>query len=214
MTNAVSNITNSPASINGLDVVEKVNGFYTTAFDHAFSQILWLLGILIVLLGIIVPVVYYFLQNRQLALKEKALTEYLEKEVSKLGDSFREKNQIFLDGLEKKLKGEILHAKAGVCLVQGNSYLRAGQKKNALSSYAWVLTLFTQAPDLKQVQASLRFQAEQVFPKVNKNDFDTDISAQFNEAIKLISEIKAGGLLDVDFEKYKKEFAAAQIRNV
>jgi hypothetical protein len=208
MTNEIP-ITNSPLAINGLDVVKQVDEFYSTAFDH----LLWLLGTLIILLGIVIPLAFYFFQKRQLALKEQALTEYLKTEVSRFEKSFRDENQKFVDGLGNKIKGEVAHAKAGVCLVQENVYWSNGRKKDAMGCHAWVIKLLAETADRKQTQRQLRYITEQIFPRVNRNDFDEEVSKALTESVNIISEIKANGLFDLDIENYKKALAAAQTRN-
>ena len=131
MTNELITVTNVVSrEISGLDVVNSVNGFYSTAFDH----ILWLLGTLILLLGIVVPLVFYFFQKRQLALKEKALSEELESQFAQLSQALKKENADFfsnekialkkeIERLEMEAQKQMSFVAAGICSVQANIYL-------------------------------------------------------------------------------------------
>jgi len=220
MTNAVAQITNSVSPINGLDVVNAVNGFYSSAFSHT----VWLLGILIGLIGIVVPAAYYFLQSRQLALKEKILSEHLENEVSKLGATLRKTNLEFLEEkqkatqvefekLEANITSELHFAKGGICLVQANAFLSAGDHKTALQSFTWAIDQFSKVPSAVQIQTCLRAVIEGVLPLLKKNDFiDSESTDHLNKIIELTKEIKAKGLLNEKIDELNKAWAEAKKR--
>jgi hypothetical protein len=220
MTNAVLETTNSPAAINGLDVLDKVNGFYSIAFDH----ILWLLGTLILLLGIVVPVAFYFFQKRQLVLKEQMLTEKMEKEFEQRGkalndlikESFqKEKAKIAekLAELEAQLKVNTAEALGATFHIQGNNQSDGGFYALAIGSYAGAIDEYKKAGNWKCVQQMLNLITIHNLPQMNKDSFvDNQVIDQINYAVSTAKEISCNGLLDVSIENLKKALMEAQRR--
>ena len=224
MTNAVVQITNSTSPINGLDVVNAVNKFYSSAFNHT----VWLLGILIGLFGVVVPVAYYFLQNRQLELKEKALekslSEYLKQEVAKLGEALRKENNNSLkiehnatqqrfSQLEKNINADIAGAKGGIFHVQGNTALQAGHYVEALKSFTRAVEHFLEGDLLENVQMTLHIMIDKILPKLSKNDFATPkIISESQCCLKTARNAESHNLLNGDIDRLEKVLAEAQAR--
>lgn len=226
MTNALLTSTNTVVSnINGLEVVKQVNDFYSAAFDRAFGQIIWLLGILIGFLGIIVPLVYYFLQKRQLALKEQILTQRLQKEVEQLSESLSKTSKSFFEAerisitekfnkLEAELQIKSSEAEASVFHLQGNMESGKGHFTAALRSYCSATKHYVKSGNLKCVQQMLGALKEFVLPKLKKTDFDDpEITSRLNKVLSEAENIQCQKLLDTRIEEVKKALAAAQKRD-
>lgn len=221
MTNALE-ITNSPVAINGLDVVKQVDEFYSTAFDH----ILWLLGTLILLLGIAVPLAFYFFQKRQLMLKEQSLAEKLEKEIKQQSKMLtdltkttlqaeKETITVKLAELKMQLKTETAEAMGSMYHLQGVYNQNNGMHVLAIESYTAAIEEYTQAKNLKCVQQMLTLIAEYNLSRMNKPSFeDSDIVTHTNRAISVASEISCKGLLDVSIKNLKKALVEAQKREL
>jgi hypothetical protein len=207
MTNTVAQITNSVSPINGLDVVNAVNGFYS----GAFTNIAWLLGILVTLFGIAVGAIYYLIQNLQLKLQKEKLEKKFTADFEELKTNLREENQRIIDGLGKKLKAEVQHAKAGICLVQGHFYLEKGNKKDALESYFLTIRYFSQTTDFKQLQGTLQY-VTGILADFSKSHISSEAIKRYEIAMESIGKIESKGLLDIDIEKIKKALAEAQKR--
>ena len=223
MTNAVLEITNSPIAVSGLDVIKQVNDFYSISFDRAFTQILWLLGILIGLLGIVVPVIYYFLQKRQLELKEDELTQHFEKKMLVLEESLKKeiglafddqktKSKEAFEKLENKTIRMFSKAEAKVLQVQGNLTFSQQRFGISLDSLHRALENYIQCSELKFVQQILKFITGSLLPQMNKAHFEEFNIEAFEKTLSKVGEINCDGLLDKDVVLVKKALADAQKR--
>jgi len=220
MTNAIPEITNSPVAINGLDVVKKVNDFYATSFNH----ILWLLGVLIALLGIVVPVVYYFLQKRQLTLSEKIIIEGQKRDFEELEKKLKQESAQFQEAqrelakkefeqLESKINRRISFALGGLYMLQANFERERKSFRTAFESYIDGIEKFAEGLHLKAVQQNLRLATDKTLPELNKNHFrDEALAKKAATVIESVQKIEAKGLLDVDIRNFQKALANAQER--
>ena len=218
MTNAVAQATNSLSPINGLDVVNAVNGFYSSAFNHT----IWLLGALLTILGFAVPAIYYFLQKRQLALKEKALFDRLEKEVVNLGESLRQANINFLteqktamedrfEVLESKINTEAAMAGGRSFHLQGNAQKDKGLFESALESYMLALEYYCKAKRLNAAQRVMRLITKVVLPEMKAKQFSEENIQHLNRALESATNLKSD-LLNTDIDELKKALADAKNR--
>jgi len=222
MTNAVEQITNPVSPINGLDVVNAVNGFYSSAFVHTC----WLLGILITILGIAVPTAYYLLQNRQLKLKERSIEDNLvksiESKVTAARKSLSEENtkslaqemqkvmQKFGD-LDQQTNRKLNFAVAGILQVQGNILSEKNEHFESVKSYLSAVKTFSIATAVESVRSNLLMATEQL-SGVNKQDFeDGSLTKLANEAIEQIAELDEV-LLNDDVKKFKESLSEASNR--
>ena len=227
MTNAVLEITNSVAPINGLEVVKQVNDFYTSSFGYAFNHIFWLLTGMLTLLGIAVPAAYYFLQNRQLELKEKALektlNEYLKQEIANIDESLhkeiqkllkaeREEMQQKFDKLKKNTNDNLARANAGIFHVQGLAAFNAGDHLEALKSFTRAIEFFLAGDLLEHVQLTMT-NIKNNLPKLSKKDFsDPKIMSELHAALETTKKAQPHNLLNNDIKQLEKALAAAQAR--
>ena len=200
-------ITNAQPSSGGTDVVNSVNGFYSSAFTHTC----WLLGILLTILGFAIPAAYFVLAKIQLKLREQKLIEQLKREIEETGKKLQTENSNNFDALEKKLKTEIRHAKAGVCLVQGHFFMESGHKKPAIESYIATIKNFALTPDFKQLQGTLECLAG-ALKTCNREDITSEAAEAFPKIIESVGKIEVNGLLDTEVKNLKKEFKEAQER--
>jgi hypothetical protein len=220
MTNALE-ITNSPIAINGLDVVRQVDEFYSSAFDH----LLWVLGTLILLLGIAVPVIFYFFQKRQLAFREKMLADELKNQFTDLSSSLRKENSDFMDkekialkleleDLEKKVQRKSADLASAIFYTQATSFLEKGVTTTAFALFVKTLTFGVKTENPVNVQNALKFITNFALPKMTKSDFgDMTFVTEFENAIEAAAKMESKGLLDVDVKEVKKAFAEAKKRD-
>jgi len=213
MTNAVAQITNPVSPINGLDVVNAVNGFYSTAFNHT----VWLLGALMTILGFVVPVFYFALAKWQLKLREQKLLEALEKRLLEANAKFMEDDKAIFkrtfEILESQTKKELWIAQGGIYHLQGNIQLDAGNNVDSAFSFTEAIRFYSMAGELKFVQQMLGVLTTGTLPKLKKSDFNSsELKAEFQDAVTIPGKIEAKGLLDVSIEKLKNAIATAQLR--
>jgi hypothetical protein len=190
-----------------LDVVNAVNGFYSSAFVHTC----WLLGILLTIFGFAIPAVYFVLAKIQLKLREQKLITHLKKDFDESVKKLQKENAEKFETLEKKLKADIKHAKAGILLVQGHFYMESGQKKPAIESYIGTVKNFALTTDFKQLHRGLENLAE-ALKTCSRADITSEAAVTFPAVIELVSKVEANGLLDTEVEKLKKAFTEAQER--
>ena len=209
MTNAVEQITNSISPINGLDVVNAVNGFYSSAFNHT----IWLLGILITILGFAIPAVYFVLARIQLKIREKKLEEKFETKFRELEKAGKNALKQEFERIEKDAKNKMVLLEGSLFYVLGNTQCEKGDYKGVLTHFAKTLKKAVEAECPQSFQVMIRFVTENVLPKMKKQDFENlNAETEFNEALDSGYKIPASNLLDLDIEEAKKSLAAAKAR--
>ena len=209
MTNAVEQITNSISPINGLDVVNAVNGFYSSAFNHT----IWLLGILITILGFAIPAVYFVLARIQLKIREKKLEEKFETKFRELEKAGKNALKQEFERIEKDAKNKMVLLEGSLFYVLGNTQCEKGDYKGVLTHFAKTLKKAVEAECPQSFQVMIRFVTENVLPKMKKQDFENlNAETEFNEALDSGYKIPASNLLDLDIEAAKKSLAAAKAR--
>jgi len=219
MTNAVAQITNSVSPINGLDVVNAVNGFYS----GAFTNIAWLLGILVTLFGIAIGAIYYLLQNLQLKLQKEKLEKRFAADFAVLEKTLREKTLNLFESEKMALRQELVRMEneltqknkntmAGVFYLAAETQFRSGNIKGALMGYAQALESVVEGKALTSIQSLLKHLTVEILPTLTKKDFkDESIKNSFDKALELTAKLKEQ-LLGSDIEDVKKALVEAQKR--
>lgn len=93
-------------NIDALEVLSKVDSFYNAAWDRLWDQALWFFGVVGILFGVVVPILFGFYQRRQLRLESEKLG-------AKLGLEVAAKMQKQLETAVKQAKAAILHEMTG-----------------------------------------------------------------------------------------------------
>jgi tetratricopeptide (TPR) repeat protein len=208
MTNAVAQqITNPVSPINGLDVVNAVNGFYSSAFNHT----IWLLGSLLTIFGFAIPAVYFVLAKIQLKIREKMLEVKFTQKFEALAKSLQEETEKKFKVLETAIEKEAQISNAKIFYIAGKIMQDAGTFKEALDAYVQAIGSAVQSSDLERVQKFIRYATNHVLPEMNKENFS---DAQFVSAIEAI--IKSAGavdpLLKIDVDAFNAALEKAKNR--
>ena len=209
MTNAVAQITNSVSPINGLDVVNAVNGFYSSAFN----QIGWFLGILLTILGFAVPAFYYALAKWRMKIEVTQIEKKFETKFEELEKAGKNAIKQEFERIEKDAKNKMILLEGSLFYVLGNMSCEKGDHNGALTHFAKTLKKAVQAECAQSFQVMVRFVTENVLPKMKKQDFENlNAETEFNEALDSGYKIPASNLLDFDIEAAKKSLAAAKTK--
>jgi hypothetical protein len=135
-----------------LDVLNKVDAFYNSAWE----KLIFFAGILVAMVGIIIPILFNWLQNRTLRIHESTIKNELEndfakklKEVEKtLTESVETKMSEKLKGIEFNIEIKNQIAQGGIFLLQGARNFRDGIFKQAVLDYCNSGTCYLHANDL------------------------------------------------------------------
>ena len=205
MTNAIAQITNSISPINGLDVVNAVNGFYSSAFNHT----IWLLGILLTILGFAIPAVYFVLARIQLKIREKKLEEKFAQKFEALRKNLQAETEEKFKALETLIKKEAHAATSRLFYVAAKNSEDEGRFKEALNLDVQAIEYGVLSSNFTGVQSFIRHTTKNVLPKMNKEHFS---NVEFVSGIEAV--IKSAGaadpLLKIDVDAFNAALEKAK----
>ena len=118
-----------------MDIIEKINSLYSSQFN----TLLWMMGIFVAFLGIVVPVLYYLLQQRLLRIERENIEDEMRRELNTLKEELKKENEASIDkrfeNQEKLIQKEIFRIEAGIFHVQANFYLSLNQWSSSVLSF-------------------------------------------------------------------------------
>lgn len=155
------------------EILKAVNDFYQQAWD----KLLIYSGILVGVVGIIIPILFNWLQNRTISIREEAIKKGLENNFNSKVREIEEKLIVLVDEkLEKKsneiqktLRDHLSAVEAGVLLVQGISNVRIGNLKDALSDFCGAGKLALESNDIANLQR-INNNLNMLIPTMSKED--------------------------------------------
>jgi hypothetical protein len=217
VTNVIPEITNAVAigvntvghEITGLEVVKSVNEFYSTAFDHLLST----LQLLAIILGIVIPAIYYGLARIELNLSkrklEKKLTQKLTQKFEALGKNLQEETGEKLKALETLIKKEANNATAIIFYVAAKNSEDAGRFKEALNLDVQAIKHGVLSSNFTGVQTFIRYTTKSVLSKMNKEHFsDVQFVSEIEAVMK--SAGAANPLLQIDVDAFNAALEKAK----
>ncbi len=207
-------------------IIDNLNSLYSSAFGHLVDYTVGLLA----LLGIIVPVVFYWFQNKQLKLDEEMLAKKISLEIDEakktIIEDIQSKLAIELEGFEKKvseMKSELkedvnivmhlLHAKAHH--LQANSMVSIGNWGGAFEDSLKAIVGYCKAGDEANLQIVLKAMLiDIVLPNFNKGFIDKiyKLDDRVKEAIDCIEILNKNGRYKVDIIEFIQLLEAAKVR--
>lgn len=175
-----------------LIVLEKLNQFYSSSF----SQLVTITTGLLAFVGVVVPILITFYQNRQFRQEQNYILKALEEsKIELIKHVESEVTQKF--ELEKKrrdeeitmLRGEFEKAsqisRGGVCFVQANNLLKQSSFTGAMNSYIDAIQCFIKAEDELNFQRASKMLIDSCLPKILKDDFEC--REKYDEKIRNIA---------------------------
>jgi len=196
-----------------LEILEKVNAFYSTSFEQLLVVVFGAIG----LVGVIIPLLITYYQSRQFNIEKKSLENYidsmkldlmtsvkeevtteLEKEKKLLNRALEENKEELSKSLESnkaELKKQINIAKGGAFLIQANNQHDKNNFEDAIESSLDAIDNFIEAKDENNLQRVLRSLTETLLPKVNKNILISypDSEERIKYICKNLSELNDNG---------------------
>lgn len=188
--------------LNPFELLEKVNGFYSNAFNSLITIVACIIGFA----GVLLPIAIAFFQNRQFKIQkadlEKNLKEVIKEEIAATALALKEKTNKLIDAeikkiqldLEKKNKAFEVNNKKSQYLISGRlEHMNATFyiEKNAYSTASTYLfsaaTYYIWAKNEQNLGRVIRLLHDKVLPKMtNKNKIEeaNERITKLNERIK------------------------------
>lgn len=177
-----------------LVILEKVNQFYSSSFGQLVSITIGLLAFV----GVIVPMLITFYQNRQFKQEQdyilrkleestSELFKHIETEVSRKFESEKEKRVKEMAELREELLKEASKSKGGAFFIQANLQLDSADITNAIESYIYAIQNFMRAEDELNLQRALKRLTYDCLPKAwntifqRWGDYEKDIKSIADE---------------------------------
>jgi len=149
-----------------LEILEKVNSFYSSSF----SQLLTVTLGLVAFVGIFVPVLTTYYQNRNIKIEKDNLEAYIDNKIEsvKLELLSEVRNELLsnLSDFEEKQKSEIEKVLAGVFHVQANHQISKGSYKNATNSILQSIDCCIAGKDELNLQRGLKLLINNCLPNI------------------------------------------------
>ncbi|WFC12715.1 hypothetical protein [Aeromonas salmonicida] len=162
-----------------LTILEKLNQFYSSSFSHLVTITTGLLAFV----GVVVPILITFYQNRQFkqeqshifkALEENKLelVKHIENEVSRIFELEKKKIGKEIAMLRDELIKESQQSKGGAFFIQANSLFERSKFSRSIESYINAIQCFINADDELNLQRASNMLLERCLPKTWKGDFE------------------------------------------
>jgi len=178
-----------------LEILNNINNFYSSAFN----QLITITFGIVAFIGIFLPIITTYYQNRNTRIEKENLEDYITNKVEEM--RIEVVNTIGND-LEKKLetislewKRENDRAIGGVLHVQANQYLSAKKYKLAANSIFSAIRFYIRGKDEFNLQRSIDILTKSCLPKLelSENPNLERLSEMTEEVINLLDELNDSG---------------------
>lgn len=200
--------------LDSLEVLNKINNLYSGALNQIITYTIGLMAFV----GILLPILISFVQNRQFRRDHDAITsmiakeitnaqEKLEKQISDtIEDKFREFRLELLDQVQLKTRavsGRVNHNQA-LSLYRDNQYI------DAIYACTWAADDYLAAADEANLIRILNVM-DPILNRLNKSDFEenTEIKVRLDRVIENIKEINSNGRYSNEITKLSKNISSA-----
>ena len=178
------------------EVLEKVDRFYSASF----SQLLTVTLGLVAFIGILIPFLVTYYQNRNLKIEKSNLEVFITNQIekTKLEITKEIKNELINDltKFAEKQSSDLQKVTAGVYYIQANNQLSTGDHKGAVNSLFGVIDNCMKSMDELILQRGLKILIE-CLPKINNNSLSKTelymLEKKIGKAIKGISLLNDNG---------------------
>lgn len=184
----VTETTQKISDSNAIDLIDKVNSFYHTAWDK-----LIIVGtVSFAVIGIIVPLIIQWYQKRTLAISESLLKKNIENQILLLkADILEDINKTIADKVqefENSITKLNAASNARTLHLQGNTALNNNKNVNrALSDYILAAENYLKCEDYPNLQTMLRLIEKECIPKLSLEEID-DIKIANNSDLERLFE--------------------------
>ena len=207
-------------------IIDNLNSIYSSAFGHLIEYTVGLLG----LVGVIVPMIYYWFQNKQLKLDKKLLTGKISLEIEDakktIIEDIQSKLTIEIEEFEKKVSdiesglkqdvGIVMHlSHAKIHHLQANSMVSFDKWSDAFEDCLTAIVGYSKASDEANLQTVLKaILIDKVLPNVNKEIIDKiyKLDDRVQEAVDCIDKLNKNGRYKVDLIEFGRLLEAAKVR--
>jgi hypothetical protein len=168
-----------------LQVLEKVNSFYS----NAFSQLLTLTIAVLAVAGVILPIVVQIIQTRTFRTEQKSLQTQISTELGAVRSellaviegkfetekgSFKKLLDEHKATIDAKLNEQVLVAKGGTFFVQGKLLLNQNDYDAAAADYVTAARFLLEGQDDMNGQRALNILERNCLPQLNRESFEKD----------------------------------------
>lgn len=178
-----------------LEILNNINTFYSSAF----TQLITITFGIVAFIGIFLPIITTYYQNRNTRIEKENLEDYI---TNKVEEMRIEVVETIGNDLEKKLetisldwKRENDRAIGGVLHVQANQYLSAKKYKLAANSIFSAIRFYIRGKDEFNLQRSIDILTKSCLPKLelSENPNLERLSEMTEEVINLLDELNDSG---------------------
>ena len=217
-----------------LEILEKVNAFYSASFDQLLIIVFGAIG----LVGVLMPLLITYYQSRQFNIEKKSLENYidsmkselissvkkevtceLEKEKKLLNKAIQDNKEELNKSLESNkniLNKQIKMAKGGAFLIQANNLKDKKDFEGAVESCLFAIGDFIEAGDELNLQRAINITTDDIFPRLSKGILKRipEMDEIIENTCKKLLELKGNGRYDDTIYKFKSEFKNVLERDV
>ena len=189
-----------------IEILDKVNSFYSTAFSQLLTITIAILGFG----GVVLPIILQIIQSRSFRVEQKSLENHITNEINermkgikaemekqfqeekeKINESFKSE----IEAINKKLAEQTLLARAGTFFLQGANYISRENYSQAACDYGYAAEMFLSGKDEINGQRALRSLIENCLPKLNSVSFEIilNLDDSIDTLIKTLTEKNENG---------------------
>jgi hypothetical protein len=208
----------STSTLTAIDLLDKVNAFYSSAWD----QLMAVVGVSFAITGILVPLLYEVYRKRNEKATQSAMRQKFEDEAKSIKEALKSeliasvKQSIDSDLKERdrKIFRAIRISESRVFHVQGNALIDQKRYPEALASFLTALKTQANNNDCHNLKKLLTSVPEFVLPNIKANQITADIESRFSDALEAIQEknVNLEFLLSDEIKKLEEEFEKAKNR--
>lgn len=193
MSDSIQNVirTIEKTSNDGIDLINKVDSFYNSAWD----KLIMMGTVAFAIVGIVVPLIIQWYQKKSLKISEELLKKEIENQVSKIKQEILVDISNILDSkfqvYEQKIENLAAAANAKSFHIQGNFYCSIGDFSKGLSDYITAAYNYLICEDFNNLQIINNNISDICFKKLTyveimnlKITHDSDIEVLINEISK------------------------------
>jgi hypothetical protein len=209
-----------------LQIIDKINGFYSTSFSQLITITIAILGFS----GIVLPIIIQFMQNRTFRIEQKFLqvqidqeiklaTAELKTEISNLFTKEKETIQAQLKAelslLKTSMENKFNVAQAGTFFIQAVNKNEKKQFAVAARDYAFAAEMFLKGLDDLNGQRAIKGLIEVALPKIDSSSFDSEpqLGSSIEDLLKLLGERNDNNRFQDTITSIKTGVSQAKKRN-
>ena len=174
--------TINTTSDNGMELINKVDSFYNSAWD----KLIIIGSLAFAIVGVLVPFVIQWYQKQTLKTSENLLKKEIESQISKIkSEILSEINLVIEDKfkfIDSKIEQFNCASAARTYHLQGNGQLSEGLMKDALADYIAAAQNYFKSEDFINLQTILNAISNNCIPTLSIEDID-DLNISHNRSL-------------------------------